>query len=63
MIAITGAGALSVLAGGTAAGAVIAAGPLDASGVVYGCYTTNASKGSQAVVLQDSDTACPAFVR
>jgi hypothetical protein len=59
MIAITGAGALTVLAGGTAAGAAIAAAPVDGSGVIHGCYTTNAIKGSHAVVLQDSDTACP----
>jgi hypothetical protein len=59
MIAITGAGALTVLAGGTAAGAAIAAGPVDGSGVVHGCYTTNAIKGSHALVLQDSDTTCP----
>jgi len=59
MIAITGGGALALLAGGTAAGAAIAAGPVDGSGVIHGCYTTTAIKGSHAVVLQDSDTACP----
>jgi hypothetical protein len=59
MIAITGAGALALSAGGTAAGAAIAAGPVDASGVVHGCYTTTAIKGSHAVVLQDSGTTCP----
>ena len=60
MIAITGAGALVLLAGGTAAGAAIAAGPVDASNVIHGCYSTTAIHGSHALVLQDAGAGCPA---
>jgi hypothetical protein len=42
VIAIAGAGALTVLAGGTAAGAAIAAGPVDGSGVVHGWQVAEA---------------------
>ena len=53
------AAALALVAGGTAAGAAIASGPVDSSGVVHGCYTTNAIKGSHFFVLQDAGTSCP----
>lgn len=39
-IVITGAVALALVAGGTAAGAAIAAGPIDGNGVIHGCYTS-----------------------
>jgi hypothetical protein len=58
-IILTVAAALALVAGGTAAGAVIASGPVDSSGVVHGCYTTNAVKGSHFFVLQDAGTSCP----
>lgn len=57
-ILISSTSTLALLAGGTAAGAVIA-GPVDSSGVIYGCYTAKAVTGSHAVVLQDAGTACP----
>ena len=58
-IILTVAAALALVAGGTAAGAAIASGPVDSSGVVHGCYTTNAIKGSHFFVLQDAGTSCP----
>ena len=58
-IILTMAAALALVAGGTAAGAAIASGPVDSSGVVHGCYTTNAIKGSHFFVLQDAGTSCP----
>jgi hypothetical protein len=58
-IILTVAAALALVAGGTAAGAAIASGPVDSSGVVHGCYTTNAIKGSHFFVLQDAGTNCP----
>jgi hypothetical protein len=57
-IVLTSAGALALVAGGTAAGAAIA-GPVDGSGVIHACYTTAAVKGSHAVVLQDAGSSCP----
>lgn len=57
-IVITGAAALALVAGGTAAGAVIA-GPIDGSGVVHGCYYKPDNNGSSQVVLQDTSTTCP----
>jgi hypothetical protein len=58
-IVLTTAAALALVAGGTAAGAAIASGPVDSSGVVHGCYTTYAIKGSHVFVLQDAGTSCP----
>ncbi len=51
--------ALGVVAGGTAAGATIAAGPVDGSGVIHGCSSTQALSGSHLFVLQDVGTTCP----
>lgn len=48
-----------LLAGGGAAFAAVA-GPIDSSGVIYGCYTTASIRGSHALVLQDTGTSCPA---
>jgi hypothetical protein len=45
--------------GGTAAYAVVAGGPVDSSGVVHGCYSSGAVKGSHFIVLQDAGTTCP----
>jgi hypothetical protein len=36
-IVFTGAAALALVAGGTAAGAAIAGSPIDSSGVIHGC--------------------------
>jgi hypothetical protein len=58
-IILTVAAALALVAGGTAAGAAIASGPVDSSGVVHGCYATNAIKGSHVFELQDAGTSCP----
>jgi pilus assembly protein FimV len=59
-IALTGAAALALVAGGTAAGAAIAAGPIDSSGVIHGCYYPANQHGSSRIVLQDSAISCPA---
>jgi hypothetical protein len=56
---ITGAAALALVAGGTAAGAAIASGPVDGSGVVHACYYGADKSGSSQVVLQNAGTACP----
>jgi hypothetical protein len=56
---LIGGTALALVAGGTAAGAAIASGPVDSSGVVHGCYTVRAVNGSHALVLQDEGTSCP----
>ena len=58
-VAITGATALALVAGGTAAGAAIAAGPVDGSGVIHGCWTNAAVNGTHVFVLQDAGTTCP----
>lgn len=58
-MALVSAGAAAVLAiGGTAAATVIS-GPVDGSGVVHGCYSSAAIKGSHVIVLQDAGTTCP----
>jgi hypothetical protein len=51
--------ALALLAGGSAAGAAVAAGPVDGSGVIHGCYYPAATNGSHRVVLQDTSRRCP----
>jgi Collagen triple helix repeat (20 copies) len=57
---ITTAAALALVAGGTAAGAAIASGPVDSSGVIHGCYgQTNADGTTHNFVLQDAGTTCP----
>jgi hypothetical protein len=56
---LTGAAALALVGGGTAAGAVIASGPVDGNGVIYGCYTNQALNGSHVFILQDAGTSCP----
>ena len=58
-IVITGAAALALVAGGTAAGATIASGPVDSSGVIHGCWTNAEINGTHAFVLQDAGTSCP----
>jgi hypothetical protein len=53
-------GALLLASGGTALGATLAAGPVDSSGVIHGCWTTTAiNGGSHTFVLRDSGTTCP----
>ena len=58
-ILISAGAGLALLAAGTTAGAAIAGGPIDSSGVVYGCWTNTAINGSHAFVLQDAGTTCP----
>jgi Collagen triple helix repeat (20 copies) len=49
-----------LLAVGTAAGAAIASGPIDSSGVIHGCYTSKAkADGSFTFVLELPGTTCP----
>lgn len=50
--------AIALLAGGTTAYAA-AAGPVDGSGVIHGCYANKALNGSHAFVLQDAGSNCP----
>ena len=58
-IIFAGSGALALIAGGTAAGAAVTAGPVS-GGVVNACYkTTSASNGSHAVLLENTGTSCP----
>ena len=47
------------LAGGGAAYAATAGGPVDSAGVIHGCFTTAELNGSHALVLQDAGTTCP----
>jgi hypothetical protein len=56
---ITGAVSVALVAGGTAAGAAIASGPVDGSGVIHGCWTNAAIGGTHVFVLQDAGTSCP----
>lgn len=60
IIIAAGAG-LGLLAAGTAAGAAvgaaIAASPIS-KGIVHGCYTSRATRGSHTVVLQNVGTRC-----
>ena len=56
---VAGFAGLALLAGGSAAGAAVASGPVS-GGVVSACYkTTAASNGSHAVLLENAGTACP----
>jgi hypothetical protein len=56
---VTGAVSVALVAGGTAAGAAIASGPVDSSGVIHGCWTNAAINGTHVFVLQDAGTNCP----
>ena len=58
-VIIAAGAALALVAGGTAAGAAVASGPTDSSGVIHGCYTNQALNGSHVFVLQDTGTSCP----
>jgi hypothetical protein len=57
---ITGATVLIVALGsGVAAAAVISRGPVDSSGVIHGCWSNHAIRGSRVFVMQDAGTSCP----
>ena len=58
-IVITVAAALALVAGGSAAGAAIAAGPVGSDGTIHGCWTNAAINGTHAFVLQDANSSCP----
>lgn len=45
--------------GGTALAAAASSSPVDANGVIYGCYTNGAINGRHAIVLQDAGSNCP----
>jgi hypothetical protein len=53
------AAALALVAGGTAAGAAIAAGPVDGAGVIHSCMSPATLNGTHLVELQDVGTSCP----
>jgi hypothetical protein len=51
---------LLLIGGGTAAGAAIAgSGPVDANGVIHGCWSQAELNGSHVLVLQDAGSTCP----
>jgi hypothetical protein len=52
-------GAIVLTIGGGTAYAAFAGGPVSSSGVISGCYTTQALNGSHVFVLQDAGTKCP----
>lgn len=56
---ITGAAALALVAGGTAAGAAVVSAPVDAAGVIHGCWTNAEVSGSHVFLLQDAGASCP----
>lgn len=56
---LAAAAGLVLAGGGTALGATVASGPVDSAGVIHGCWTDGALRGSHAFVLQDSGTQCP----
>jgi hypothetical protein len=58
-ILISAGAGLVLLAAGTTAGAAIAGGPVDGSGVIHGCWTNAAVNGTHVFVLQDAGTNCP----
>ena len=57
LIALLVTGAVLAIGGG--AYAATSSSPVDSNGVIHSCYTTAAVKGSHAIVLQDTTTACP----
>ena len=59
-VLISAGAGLALLTGGGAAGAaIVAAGPIDGSGIIHGCYTSSALDGSHFFVLQNAGSACP----
>lgn len=59
-IVLAMAAALALVAGGTAAGAAIASGPVDSAGVIHGCITSPDSSGLISLHLVGAGTPCPA---
>lgn len=59
-ILLASATALTLLAAGTAAGAAMAGGPIDGSGMIHGCYTTTPVNGLLALHLVNAGSPCPA---
>jgi hypothetical protein len=53
------AAAVTLTAGGAAVGATVASSPVDASGVIHGCYSNLDVNGSRALFLQDAGKSCP----
>jgi hypothetical protein len=58
LVGIAGA-AVTLTAGGAAVGAALASSPVDASGVIHGCYSNVDVGGSRAFFLQDANKKCP----
>ena len=50
--------ALAISAAGAYA-ATSSSSPIDSSGVIHGCYSTNAVNGSHTITLQNAGTGCP----
>ena len=59
IILISAGASFVLLASGATAGAAIAGGPVDSSGVIHGCWTNAAINGTHVFVLQDAGTNCP----
>jgi hypothetical protein len=51
--------AVTLTAGGAAVGAALASSPVDASGVIHGCYSNVDVGGSRAFFLEDAGKKCP----
>jgi hypothetical protein len=58
LVGIAGA-AVTLTAGGAAVGAALAGSPVDASGVIHGCYSNVDVGGSRVFFLQDANKKCP----
>lgn len=57
---ITGATVLILAMGsGVAAAAVMSGGPVDSSGVIHGCWSNRAFRGSHRFAMQDAGRSCP----
>lgn len=56
---ITGVAALVIGGGGSALAVQLTRGPIDASGVIHGCYTSSAVHGTHTFVLMNAGESCP----
>jgi hypothetical protein len=57
---VAGAAILTLATGsGVAAAAVMSGGPVDGSGVIHGCWSNRAFRGSHRFVMQNAGTNCP----
>ena len=57
---VAGAATLILAIGsGVAAATVMSGGPIDTSGVIHGCWSNHAFRGSHLFVMQDTGMSCP----